>query len=583
VRFLRRSAKDADGSPKQAHSAAHPAAAQSRDKARPVLNARAAMACYLMLALAYLIGLGVPMLDGAAAGYANTALSLHAEGIRAQVGTNGPPLLFWLSAFSFEMFGVNVVAYKLPSLLFSALAVYSTVRVGAVLYNEDTGRLAGVILASAFALLFAANNADMDAILIGSVIFTTSQLMIFVTDTHKLAARAHLVVAGLGLAIGLAARGLPGVILPLFAVFLFLVYRLEWRKLFDPFWLLLPLSAFLFVFPLIYLWHEETGQNGMAFIQWAQSAEQLSAENPFLGEGMAERFFYYYTYLWAFLPWSAIALWAAASSAHRLVNDRYWPRARGEAVTLGVVVSTFIYITVSQFHLLHYVTVLLPFFAVLLAGWLPARLRHPASYHWLWRVQYVVFALILDAALVFNGWMFPLHDWQTGIAALALLALGIWFIPLWTRGSRLIIVTVSISTVFWLLANANLYPGLLENQAGTALGSTAIRPDQRINPDNIFCLDSEGPSASLNIAIREQAKPLTLDEISKRTGDGRETILFVTAEGREKISAYGLSFDVLASSPNYSNISLPRWKFLNPHTRKDELRTAYLLRMKQQS
>jgi len=533
-----------------------------------------------MLLLAYLSGAVVAPLDGFSAGYADIALALHEGGKWTQLTfqnqdyQTGPPLLFWLSALSFEFFGVSVVAYKLPSLLFSALAIYSTVRLGSILYNEAVARLAGVILASAFAILFANNDAGMDALLTGSVVFATCQLFIFVTDENKLSARAHLVVAGAGLALGLAARGLVGVALPLLAVFLYLIYRLEWRRVFDPFWLALPLFVLLFASPLLYAYHEQFGLDGLArFVLWLQSPEQQVLKGA--GNKGKDLFFYYYTYLWAFLPWSAIALWAVVSGAQRLTNDRYWPRAQGYAVTLGAIAFVFILLSLARFSLMHYVSVLLPFFALLLASWLPARLRHPASFRRLWHVQNVVFVLIVDAALVANGWMFPLRDLVVGVVVVVMLVLGFWGIPRWLGGSRLITASVTMSAVFWVLVNLNLYPNLLEYQAGTVLGDKAMER-HREKIDDIYYLEGDDLAASFNLAIRQRAKPITFEELAKRD---REVVLFATSKVHMMLSEKGLllpgiSTELEPPSLNY-DISRPKWDFLNPGTRHTSERVFY--------
>jgi 4-amino-4-deoxy-L-arabinose transferase-like glycosyltransferase len=546
-----------------------------------VFSSRAALACYLMLLLAYLAGAITPPLDGVSAKYADMAIAIHEEGrwaqfmLQSQDYHGGPPLLLWLAALSFELFGVSVVAYKLPALFFSALAVYSTVQLGSLLYNESVGRMAGVILASAFAFLFANNDASMDALLIGSVIFATRQLFIFVTDEHKLSARAHLVVAGAGLALGLAARGLVGVVLPLLAVFLYLIYRLEWRRIFDPFWLVLPLSVLLFASPVLYAYHSQYGMDGlMDLVQWLQSAER-SFQLP--DDGSRDRFFYYYTYLWAFLPWSVIALWALGTGALRLIKDRYWPRAQGYAVTVGVIACSFIFLTLAQFNLMYYVSVLLPFFALLLAGWLPARLRHPVYKRRLKQVQYVVLALLFNAALVINGWMFPLQDWIFAVVAVALLVLGVWVIPNRLGASKLVIISVGVSVVFWFLTNANLYGTLHEHQAGTVLGKIAMER-QLDKEENIYYLDGGGWAASFDVAVGRRVKTLTFDELVAR---GKPTVLFVTAEGYDIIIERGLSFDTRGQSSNL-DISRSGWKLLNPNMRERESRAAYLLEVRPQ-
>jgi 4-amino-4-deoxy-L-arabinose transferase-like glycosyltransferase len=540
---------------------------------------RAALACYLLLLLAYLGGAVAPLMDTGSAPYAAIALHIHETGDWTRLISQGgdyldkPHLLFWLSALSFEIFGVDAVAYRLPSLLFSILAVYSTARLGALLYNETAGRLAGAILASAFAFMLLNNDVRVDAMLIGSIVFAAWQLIIFASDRNERTRPQHLIMAGAGLALGFAAKGMAGIAPPLAAVLLYLVYCLEWKRLFDPYWLLLPPVVLLFIAPVLYAYFDQFGAEGVKFILWTQSLERLAEEQGGHAGG-GDPLFYYHSFLWVFLPWSPLALWSLASGAKRLIDDRYWPRARGDAVALGMVAVTYILLALSRFRLLHYLHVLLPFFAIQLAGWLPARLRHPPSRRWLWRVQSAVFGVLAVAAFLINGWMFPMHDWRIGAAAAMMLVLGIWAIPHWTGCARLASGTVGAAAALWLLLNFNFYPKLLEYQAGTALGGVAAT--LRIPGANLYFLEGSGQSPSFDIVTRRLTPTITLDELGKRDAPA---VLFVSAEGRELIEARGFPVDVLAYSPDY-RISRLKWPFLNPNTRVHELGVTYLLRVR---
>jgi 4-amino-4-deoxy-L-arabinose transferase-like glycosyltransferase len=558
-----------------------------------VFGPRAALACYLMLLLAYLAGAAVPLMDAGSAKYATIALHISETGDWTRLVTDGknfldkPHLLFWLSAISFEMFGVTTAAYKLPSLLFSMLAVYATIRLGTLLRNETTGRLAGVILASAFAFVLANNDVRVDALLIGSTIFTTWQLLVFVNDDNKLTRRTHLVVAGAGLALGLASKGMIGVALPLVAVCGSLVYCLQWRRLFDPSWLALPFIALLFASPVLYAYHVQFGMEGVRHILWTQTERVITA---YAAGGENERpFFYYTTWLWAFLPWTVMALWSLVSGMRRFTSDRYWPRARSDALSLGVIVSAFILFSFSRARLPHYIGVLLPFFAIQLAGWLLPRLRHPRSLHRLWQVQYVVFAVVLEVAGVLNGWMFPLQDPVIGLIVAALFVLGVWFIPRWTGGSRLVIVSVSVSSIFWLLANLNFYPQLLDNQAGTELGRFAIASNYP--PESLFYLEGDRRSASFDFTTRRFTPTISYEELIRRD---KPVVLFVTSRGRDLLESKGLSCSMLSStsgndpggmrcgmlrSSSDYRVSHLRWNFLNPHTRDTVKGAAELLQV----
>ena len=606
-----------------------------------VLGPRATLICYLMLLLAYLAGVSVP-LDDAAAHYAEVALRIAESGDWTHLSSQfqdsaheKPYLLFWLTAVSFEMFGIEAVAFKLPSLLFGILAVYATSQLCTLLYNKTAGRLASVILASSFALMLFNNDVRMNTLLTGSVIYATWQLIIFATDTNKRTQRPHLATGGFGMALGFAAGGMVGVLLPLIAVFFYLIYSLDWKRIFDPFWLTLPLLVVLFASPVLYVCYIESGLDGLQSLLWPRDIQFL----PVGLTGDAHPVFYFTTFLWALLPWSALALWSLASGARRLVDDRYWPRARGDAMALGTIAVTCIALTMSKARLAHYFGALLPFFAIQLAGWLPARLRHRAYRPWLWRVQFEVFAVMVVGALVLNVWMFelrdwlvgivassllvfgfwlsvrrlpvwfrhtgfrplllraqyvasallavgvfviftlltplqdeqdgliavavalllvagfwfvprwlperfhrpgcrpwllrgqcvvcalvatgvfllylnyPLHDWQgwqTGLWTVALLVLGFWAIPRWVKCASLVMGSVSMATVFWLLANTNIYPHLLEEyQAGVALADVVKR--QGVDLNNVYYLDTGRCAPSFNIATRRLTPAITLE------------------------------------------------------------------------
>jgi hypothetical protein len=672
--------------------------------------------CYLLLLLAYLAGMSVP-LDDAAARYAEVALRIAESGDWTQLALQGdntfekPYLLFWLVAVLFEMFGVDAVAFKLPSLLFGILAVYATVRLCALLYNETSGRLAGVILASAFALMLSGNDIRMNTLLAGSVIYATWQLIVFVADTNKRTQRPHLVTGGFGMALGFAAGGMVGVLLPLIAVLFYLVYRLDWKRFFDPFWLVLPLVVVLFTSPVLYVCYTQSGLEGLQSLLWPRDIKFL----PVGLTGDAHPVFYFSTFLWALLPWSALALWSLASGVRRLVSDHYWPRARGDAVTLGTIAVTCIALTMSKARLAHYFGALLPFFAIQLAGWLPTRLRHRAYRPWLWRVQFEVFAVLVVGALVLNVWMFelrdwlvgivassllvfgfwlavrrlpvwfrhpgfrplllraqyaafvllavgvlvicglllplqgeqdwliaggvtlllisgfwfvplwlperfhrpncrpwllrgqcaicalvatgvfllylnyPLHDWQgwqAGLWTVALLVLGFWAIPHWMKCASLVMGSVSMAAVFWLLVNSNIYPQLLEYQAGITLAEVVKR--ERIDPDSIYYLEGGRCAPSFNIATRRLTPAITLEELGKK----KEVVLFVSEVEQDilldrKDALLIERPEDLGSSPDFQ-ISRLKWAFLDPRTRntffpgtdKKILSTWYLLRVR---
>ena len=70
-----------------------------------------------------------------------------------------PPLIFWITALFFKLFGSSDFVYRVPSILFTLLLVYSTYRFSRLYYSENVSQIAALILSSSQALFIM--NADV--------------------------------------------------------------------------------------------------------------------------------------------------------------------------------------------------------------------------------------------------------------------------------------------------------------------------------------------------------------------------------------------------------------------------------------
>jgi 4-amino-4-deoxy-L-arabinose transferase-like glycosyltransferase len=96
----------------------------------------------IALSIIYVKGLFIDVMEVDAAQYAAISLEMLKNGHWLQVMHRGgdyldkPPLLFWLSALSFKVFGVSNFAYKLPSFLAALLSVYAVFRLSLLYYSS---------------------------------------------------------------------------------------------------------------------------------------------------------------------------------------------------------------------------------------------------------------------------------------------------------------------------------------------------------------------------------------------------------------------------------------------------------------
>src|SRR5687767_13441161 len=105
--------------------------------------------------LVYIAGLFVPIMEPDAAVYAQVSMEMHDRGDYLSIYHKGadwldkPHFPFWMSALSYEIFGVNTFAYKLPAILFILLAVLYTYLYGKKFYSALHGWIAVLILITA--------------------------------------------------------------------------------------------------------------------------------------------------------------------------------------------------------------------------------------------------------------------------------------------------------------------------------------------------------------------------------------------------------------------------------------------------
>ena len=178
-----------------------------------------------------------------------------------------PPLIFWLSSLSFSVLGFNNFAYKLPSLLFALLAVFSTYRFAKMYYDEKTSRMAAVILATCQAVFLITNDVRTDTLLMGAVIFSIWQWAEFF-ETKK---TVNILLGSMGVALALLAKGPIGLVATCVALLPHLALKGRLKNLFDWRLILATVIVALFLTPMCIGLYQQFGLKGLRFYFWSQS------------------------------------------------------------------------------------------------------------------------------------------------------------------------------------------------------------------------------------------------------------------------------------------------------------------------
>ena len=383
---------------------------------------------FSLLGLVYLCGLFVPLMDNDSAHHANIALRMHLTGDYVNLVDYGrdyldkPHLHFWLAALSYKLFGVTTIAYKLPSLLFTIFGTWSVYQLGRALYDRETGRLAALIIASAFAYILANNDVRMEAILTASIAFASWQLVEFIQGKKLL----HAAGAALGLAIGFCTKGHIAVFVPAVGALFYILYRKDWKLFLNWKWLVLLFLFGVLISPVVYCYylqynlHPEkiirgkTNIDGIKFILLNQSIERFGGE---MGtDARNDYLFFIHSFLWAFAPWSILAYLAIAGRLKNFLNRKE------EWFTTGIFIIILLVVSFSGFKLPHYLNIVFPSTAVMVAFFLFTKKGSEVWEPWIYWIQLVSSILILVLVGGLTFWAFPIHRLWIIIVAILLLA-----------------------------------------------------------------------------------------------------------------------------------------------------------------
>ena len=327
---------------------------------------------YILLALGLLLfvpKLGMPLLDPDEGLYAEIAQEMLARGDWVIPHINGlpylekPPLYFWLTALTFQLFGPSEWATRLWSAMSALGTVLLTWRIGRRLYGASAGLLAGVVVATVVGNALYVRRASTDQLF---VFCLTLAIYGFLRDAERPdRGRARFLLFYVGAALAVLAKGFIGVVFPalIVGVALVTVRGLRWREL------NVARGAALFA-AIAVPWH--------ALVAWRSPTlfNFYVVDNHLLRFLDARRYveddvpsstpaFLIASFLWAF-PWSVFTL--ARRQPDRSPRTRWRPVV---AIWLVAIVGVF---ALSRFKHEYYALPAFPALAVLVgAAWTSGR------------------------------------------------------------------------------------------------------------------------------------------------------------------------------------------------------------------
>ena len=276
-----------------------------------------------------------------------------------------PPLYFWLTAFTYSVFGITEFAARLWSAVLGVVGVITVYFFGKEMFNRLVGFTSAMILASTAHWLLQSRNGTLD---IMAASFITLTLYFFWRAREK----PHLwKFTGLFLGLTFMTKSAVAVI-PLLVMFLFAALEIFYERSFKKY----PFRGFLhFAFCILLLvlpWHLAVYKiHGRAFIDEYFFYHILGRTKGI--EGHAKPWFWYFVVFqhWA-RYWYLAFLGAVYLLAGFFVRDGVKKHLRGFFLFLWFFV-TFLVFSVSQSKIQWYIVPIYPATALLIGSFIPRR------------------------------------------------------------------------------------------------------------------------------------------------------------------------------------------------------------------
>ena len=411
-----------------------------------------------------------------------------------------PPLLYWLSAASMAVFGVNAMAARLPSALAGMASVWFVFLLGGALFGRRrAGTVPALVLATSVGFVIMARQVMFDALLCATM---TASLVLFWLGTER---RSRGLVCGMyaALALGVLAKGLMGLFLPGMVVVAYCAVARDWtrlRLLANPVGLALFLAlAVPWHVAAALRYHEFTwfyfyNEHVLRFLgtRWPYDFPRQSVTSPTVGV------------IYLAMPWSLLF----PALGYHLVSLRWRGiRARPELIfMLCWALVPLAFFTMAQSRIYYYMLPAVPPF-VLLFGSLWATLTEEGANPR--RLRVVVSAsLVISFVLVFGAWLwassritgtgqasdraalafvgcFPLVVGFAAAATVALMGRMRVALACLAAGTALTLAVASVAVTRWPAGDSLQQMAELTNHRA-AVGDPIVAVDDRLEKNSSF-------------------------------------------------------------------------------------------------
>ena len=524
-------------------------------------------------------GLFVTIIGPDGALYASIAKTMVLKNNFAELFVDGrdwldkPHFPFWMAAISFKLFGFQTWAYKLPALLFSMMAAAYTYKLARLFYTKETGLWAALILLTAQHLVISDMDVRAEPYLTGLIIGSVYHFF-KAQDKNWF---WQLLIGSLWAACAVMTKGIFALIPVFGAIAISLAIVKNWKMLFNFRWLIAIGMVLVFMIPELWCLYlqfdshpekvifEQTNVSGIRFFFWDSQFGRFFNTGPYKKAG-GDPSFFIHTTLWAFLPWSVLLIFSVVDFIRNKTNrirQQDWVCISGAGLALLV-------LSASQFQLPHYVVIIFPFYAILVANYI-TRLESIKAIKLTNAIQTGLSFLLLGLIIVVHILFKPALPSYLLLAILAILFLIVLlpkyseerYIPLFRTAAVIMFINVYFNLAYY--PTLTMYQG--DSQAAFWLNKNNPQklPVVKVVNNFSYAIDFYSDGIVHDHWLGEEQKL-----------PNKPYYVYGTQESLDDLAKQGIVMEQVKSFATY-RITRMKLKFLNHKTRKEAVETAKIV------
>lgn len=545
---------------------------------------------FAVIAVLYFSAVRVDLMDIDATQYAEISREMAQSGDYLHIYDRGnnyldkPPFLFWISAASIKVFGATNFGYKLPSILLALLAIYATYRLAKLLYDENTARVAALILATCQGMFLMTQDVRCDLTLMGLVI--TSLWMIKEAEIKR---QWWNVLGGtFAIACGMMTKGPIALMVPAFCFGTDWVLKRNWKHIFNYrhlvdvsiiVILLIPMSIGLYqqydLHPDKFI-DGKSGVSGLRFYFWTQSFGRITGENVW--NNGADISFQLVNMLWSFLPWIFVLLPALFLNVRAIIRQKFKLTQQQEWISTGGFILSYLAVGLSKYQLPHYIFVAFPLASIVCAQFFRDCFvlnLYPKLTKVLTKIMIGAGALLFVGVLMILLFVFP-AAWYWLVLCAVCLSVYFFIVLRKNMHGKIIWVGASVMILINVFLTHHFYYELMKYQVGTVVGKY-IR-NNNIPNEKIMVYRMSDPLNSLHYNA-DRVIRIQRDKgyLPSQTGD----YILTQKAGLDELRERGYSVQILIEQELFK-VSELKGKFMLPSTRKEATTTYYFCKVLQQ-